>query len=83
MRTSSFLGGIWFFAKTLYHRGFGVLNFHLSLQIVLKDKEVNMSIDLNHVAPDFEASDWKGESFKLSEFKGKKNVFLIFNRGFV
>lgn len=42
-----------------------------------------MSIDLNHVAPDFEALDWKGNSFQLSEFKGKKLVFLIFNRGFV
>jgi len=32
MRASSFLGGICFLAKTLYHKGVGVLNFHLSLQ---------------------------------------------------
>jgi predicted heme/steroid binding protein len=39
MRASSFLGGICFLAKTLYHKGVGVLNFHLSLQNEKKYKE--------------------------------------------
>jgi hypothetical protein len=42
MRASSFLGGICFLAKTLYHKGVGVLNFHLSLQNVLTKKEKQM-----------------------------------------
>jgi glutaminyl-tRNA synthetase len=43
MRTSSFLGGICFLAKTLYHTGVGVLNFHLSLQNVYILREEKMS----------------------------------------
>jgi len=41
MRASSFLGGICFLAKTLYHKGVGVLNFHLSLQndIIIEEIE--------------------------------------------
>jgi len=39
MRASSFLGGICFLAKTLYHKGVGVLNFHLSLQNEIKTEE--------------------------------------------
>jgi holin-like protein len=42
MRASSFLGGICFLAKTLYHKGVGVLNFHLSLQNVMLGAEVRM-----------------------------------------
>lgn len=30
----------------------------------------------------FELKDSNGESISLSSFTGKKNVFLIFNRGF-
>ena len=33
-------------------------------------------------APDFTASDSGGRSIKLSEYRGKKNVMLVFNRGF-
>jgi peroxiredoxin len=34
------------------------------------------------IAPDFTADDSDGHPVKLSEFRDKKNVFLIFNRGF-
>ena len=33
-------------------------------------------------APDFTATDSKGRSVRLSDFKGRQNVFLVFNRGF-
>ncbi|NLE09851.1 MAG: redoxin domain-containing protein [Dehalococcoidales bacterium] len=33
-------------------------------------------------APDFTAVDSSGRQITLSEYKGKKNVLLIFNRGF-
>jgi len=36
----------------------------------------------NPVAPDFTAIDNEGRTIKLSDYKGKKNVALVFNRGF-
>ena len=33
-------------------------------------------------APDFEMADSQGETVRLSDFKGKKHVVLVFNRGF-
>lgn len=34
-------------------------------------------------APDFEFPDSEGRQFRLSSYKGIKNVVLIFNRGFL
>jgi peroxiredoxin len=34
------------------------------------------------LAPDFTARDSEGRTISLADFKGKKNVFLVFNRGF-
>jgi peroxiredoxin len=36
----------------------------------------------NQVAPDFTATDSEGRTIKLSDYQGKKNVALVFNRGF-
>ncbi len=33
-------------------------------------------------AVDFELKDAHGELVKISDFKGKKNLLLVFNRGF-
>jgi len=32
--------------------------------------------------PDFTLENTQGEKITLSEFEGKKNVYLVFNRGF-
>ncbi len=32
--------------------------------------------------PDFTLENTKGDAISLSDFKGKKNVYLVFNRGF-
>jgi peroxiredoxin len=34
------------------------------------------------IAPDFSMNDTEGRPINLSEHKGKKNVMLVFNRGF-
>ena len=40
-------------------------------------------VSLNTPAPDFELIDFRGQSFRLSDFHGQKQVLLVFNRGFV
>jgi peroxiredoxin len=39
-------------------------------------------VEINHPAPDFTLTDFKGNEVRLSDFQGKRNVLLVFNRGF-
>ena len=41
-------------------------------------------IDVNQTAPapDFTATDSGGKTIRLSDYRGKNNVVLVFNRGF-
>lgn len=39
-------------------------------------------ISLNQVAPDFSLADYRGDTVRLSDFRGEQNVLLIFNRTF-
>lgn len=39
-------------------------------------------VELNTHAPEFTLTDFNGQSVSLSDFKGRKNVLLVFNRGF-
>ncbi len=39
-------------------------------------------VQINSPAPDFELADFHGRMFRLSELRGRKNVLLVFNRGF-
>jgi peroxiredoxin len=39
-------------------------------------------VSLNSVAPDFSLKNFRGETVRLSDFKGQANVLLVFNRGF-
>ncbi len=38
---------------------------------------------LNKTAPEFSTSDSKGRKINISDYKGSKNVMLVFNRGFM
>jgi peroxiredoxin len=51
------------------------------LRAALKDERM---IDTKKAtpAPDFTAADSAGKTLRLSDYKGKKNVVLVFNRGF-
>ncbi len=39
-------------------------------------------IAVNTPAPDFTLDDFLGENVRLSSFKDKSNILLVFNRGF-
>jgi peroxiredoxin len=39
-------------------------------------------VNLNTPAPDFTLQNFAGETICLSDFAGKANVLLVFNRGF-
>lgn len=39
-------------------------------------------VELNAPAPNFELADYEGNLVTLSHFLHKKNVLLVFNRGF-
>lgn len=40
-------------------------------------------VEINQAAPLFTLDDFEGNSVSLAEYAGKKNVFLVFNRGFM
>jgi peroxiredoxin len=39
-------------------------------------------VTLNTPAPDFSLQNFQGETVRLSDFRGKSHVLLVFNRGF-
>jgi len=39
-------------------------------------------VNVGEAPPDFTLENTDGEPVTLSDFKGKKNVYLVFNRGF-
>lgn len=39
-------------------------------------------IQLDQPAPEFSLTDTNGQQVNLSDFKNKRNVLLVFNRGF-
>jgi len=40
-------------------------------------------VQINQPAPDFTLTDANGKQVSLSDFKNKRSVLLVFNRGFV
>ncbi|MFM8319945.1 MAG: hypothetical protein ACKOC5_03435 [Chloroflexota bacterium] len=39
-------------------------------------------VAINQTAPDFSLADYTGKPYRLTERRGRKNVLLVFNRGF-
>ncbi len=39
-------------------------------------------VSLNQIAPEFSLHDFSGAPVSLSDYRGRKNVLLVFNRGF-
>jgi len=39
-------------------------------------------IEINAPAPEFTLTDYTGQIVRLSDYRGRKNVLLVFNRGF-
>ncbi len=40
-------------------------------------------VQIDTVAPDFALDDFQGQTVRLSDYRAKKHVVLIFNRGFI
>lgn len=40
-------------------------------------------VELNTQAPPFTSDDFNGNRVSLSDFVGRKNVLVVFNRGFI
>jgi peroxiredoxin len=47
-----------------------------------KAKQTSKQVAINTPALDFTLLEFNGNRFVLSEYKTKKNVLLVFNRGF-
>lgn len=44
---------------------------------------MSKQVSINQAAPDFKLKDFTGKSYQLSDYHSKKNVLLVFNRGFI
>ena len=47
-----------------------------------KNRIMSKRVELHQPAPDFTLIDYKGNEVRLSDFQGRQNVLLVFNRGF-
>ena len=45
-------------------------------------EDIMPRVSLDQPAPDFTLADYCGNIVRLSDFRGNKNVLLVFNRGF-
>ncbi len=41
------------------------------------------SVAVGQTAPDFELTDVEGRTIRLSDYRGRENVVLVFTRGFM
>jgi len=48
----------------------------------VNQEEIVSRVALNQPAPDFGLPDFTARAVNLSDFRGRKNVLLVFNRGF-
>ena len=44
---------------------------------------MSKNISLNTEAPDFSLTDYCGRPVRLSDYRNKRHVILVFNRGFM
>jgi hypothetical protein len=52
--------------------------FHGGVRFQHPLKEKHMSVEVGDLAPDFELKSHTGGTVKLSDFRGRKNVFIAF-----
>jgi|GEM_PF-118096 len=51
-------------------------------EILLRRGEMMARVSINKNAPDFELTNFEGKIIRLSDYRNKKNILLVFNRGF-
>jgi len=54
----------------------------LSIDNAFGEEPIMAKVELNTQAPEFTLLDFKGNSVSLSDFTDRKNVLVVFNRGF-
>ena len=47
------------------------------------EKDFTMRIEIDTTAPDFALDDFECRTVRLSDFRGRRHVVLVFNRGFM
>lgn len=55
---------------------------HATSQYSVEWNGIVARVALNQIAPDFSLADYRGKTVRLSDFRGVKNVLLVFNRTF-
>jgi hypothetical protein len=40
-------------------------------------------VEINTTAPDFMLDDFRGQAVRLSDYRSKRHIVLVFNRGFI
>jgi len=72
--------------ELLLNQGLSLRPFGLELekdhQILEGSLEMANKVEINTPAPEFELTDFNGRTVHLSDYRGEKNVVLVFNRGF-
>jgi peroxiredoxin len=54
----------------------------IKLAIKKGEEPIMAKVELNQQAPEFTLPDFNGTKASLSEFTDRKNVLVVFNRGF-
>ena len=62
---------------------FTALRAELKWFILENDNKMSKTIGLYAPASNFELADFTGKTIHLADYRGQKNVLLVFNRGFV
>jgi cytochrome oxidase Cu insertion factor (SCO1/SenC/PrrC family) len=59
-----------------------VWSMAIILLIIISGGSLMARVEINAEAPDFTLEDINGDPVSLSDFRGKKHVVLVLNRGF-
>jgi hypothetical protein len=68
--------------KSHWLRGRELFKYEPVSVIIIIGMEKMSKVSINEAAPDFALENFHGQEVRLSGFRGKQPVVLVFNRGF-